>query len=127
MKDLINKAIGYLAGFNTEQWVWIAVAGAILIYIVYNRKQYVNLFKQAVIVSEESFNSGEGRKKLEAAINFILYRTSSLPWIARIVIIRFINKKRMVDIIEKTLQKFSDVFANSYKIDIKGNEEDGEN
>ncbi|ALQ36136.1 MULTISPECIES: hypothetical protein [Fusobacterium] len=127
MKDLINKAIGYLAGFNTEQWVWIAVAGAILIYIVYNRKQYVNLFRQAVIVSEESFNSGEGRKKLEAAINFILYRTSSLPWIARIVIIRFINKKRMVDIIEKTLQKFSDVFANSYKIDIKGNEEDGEN
>lgn len=127
MKDLINKAIGYLAGFNTEQWVWIAVAGAILIYIVYNRKQYVNLFRQAVIVSEESFNSGEGRKKLEAAINFILYRTSSLPWIARIVIIRFISKKRMIDIIEKTLQKFSDVFANSYKIDIKGNEEDGEN
>jgi len=127
MKDLINKAIGYLAGFNTEQWVWIAVAGAILIYIVYNRKQYVNLFRQAVIVSEESFNSGEGRKKLEAAINFILYRTSSLPWIARIVIIKFISKKRMIDIIEKTLQKFSDIFANSYKIDIKGNEEDGEN
>ena len=127
MKDLINKAIGYLAGFNTEQWVWIAVAGAILIYIVYNRKQYINLFRQAVIVSEESFNSGEGRKKLEAAINFILYRTSSLPWIARIVIIRFISKKRMIDIIEKTLQKFSDIFANSYKIDIKGNEEDGEN
>ena len=127
MKDLINKAIGYLAGFNTEQWVWIAVAGAILIYIVYNRKQYVNLFRQAVIVSEESFNSGEGRKKLEAAINFILYRTSSLPWIARIVIIRFISKKRMIDIIEKTLQKFSDIFANSYKIDIKGNEKDGEN
>ncbi|ALQ36927.1 hypothetical protein [Fusobacterium hwasookii] len=127
MKDLINKAIGYLAGFNTEQWVWIAVAGAILIYIVYNRKQYVNLFRQAVIVSEESFNSGEGRKKLEAAINFILYRTSSLPWIARIVIIRFISKKRMIDIIEKTLQNFSDIFANSYKIDIKGNEEDGEN
>lgn len=127
MKDLINKAIGYLAGFNTEQWVWIAIAGTILIYIVYNRKQYVNLFRQAVIVSEESFNSGEGRKKLEAAINFILYRTSSLPWIARIVIIRFISKKRMIDIIEKTLQKFSDIFANSYKIDIKGNEEDGEN
>jgi hypothetical protein len=127
MKDLINKAIGYLAGFNTEQWVWIAVAGAILIYIVYNRKQYVNLFRQAVIVSEESFNSGEGRKKLEAAINFILYRTSSLPWIARIVIIKFISKKRMIDIIEITLQKFSDIFANSYKIDIKGNEEDGEN
>ena len=110
-----------------EQWIWLALAGLILIYIFYNRKQYVNLFKQAVIVSEESFNSGEGRKKLEAAINFILYRTSTLPWIARIVIIRFISKKRMIDIIEKTLQKFSDIFANSYKIDIKGNEENGEN
>ena len=124
MKDLINQAIVYLANFSVEQWIWLAVAGLILIYIFYNRKQYVNLFRQAVIVSEESFNSGEGRKKLEAAVNFILYRTSSLP---RIVIIRFISKKRMIDIIEKTLQKFSDIFANSYKIDIKGNEKDGEN
>ena len=73
MKDLINQAIGYLASFSVEQWIWLALAGLILIYIFYNRKQYVNLFKQAVIVSEESFNSGEGRKKLEAAINFILY------------------------------------------------------
>ena len=127
MKDLINQAIGYLASFSVEQWIWLALAGLILIYIFYNRKQYVNLFRQAVIVSEESFNSGEGRKKLEAAVNFILYRTSTLPWIARIVIIRFISKKRMIDIIEKTLQKFSDIFANSYKIDIKGNEKDGEN
>lgn len=127
MKDLINQAIVYLANFSVEQWIWLAVAGLILIYIFYNRKQYVSLFRQAVIVSEESFNSGEGRKKLEAAVNFILYRTSSLPWIARIVIIRFISKKRMIDIIEKTLQKFSDIFANSYKIDIKGNEKDGEN
>ena len=127
MKDLINKAIGYLASFSTEQWIWIAVAGLILVYLIYNRKQYVNVFRQSVIFAEESFNHGENGKKLEAAVNFILFRTSSLPWIARIVIIRFINKKRMVDIIEKTLQKFSDVFANSYKIDIKGNEENGEN
>ncbi len=126
MKDLINKVIGYFACFTAEQWIWIGIAGLILVYIVYNRKQYVNLFRQAVIVSEESFNSGEGKKKLEAAINFILYRTSTLPWIARIVIIKFISRKRMIDIIEKTLQKFSDIFANGYKVDIKGNEEDGE-
>ena len=123
---MINQVITYLKGFSQEQWLWIALAGVILGYIVYNRKQYVNLFRQAVIVSEESFNSGEGRKKLEAAVNFILYRTSTLPWIARIVIIRFISKKRMIDIIEKTLQKFSDIFAAGYKVDIKGNE-DGEN
>ena len=127
MKDLINKAIGYLAGFSIEQWIWIALALAILIYLIYNRKQYVNLFRQSVIFAEESFNHGENRKKLEAAINFILFRTSSLPWIARIIIIKFISRKRMIDIIEKTLQKFSDIFAAGYKVDIKGNEEDGEN
>jgi hypothetical protein len=126
MKDLINKAIGYLAGFSIEQWIWIAVAVAILVYLIYNRKQYVNLFRQSVIFAEESFNHGENGKKLEAAVNFILYRTSSLPWIARIIIIKFISRKRMIDIIEKTLQKFSDIFANGYKVDIKGNE-DGEN
>ena len=127
MKNFINKAIGYLAGFSVEQWIWIAVAGLILIYLIYNRKQYVNVFRQSVIFAEESFNHGENRKKLEAAINFILFRTSSLPWIARIIIIKFISRKRMIDIIEKTLQKFSDIFANGYKVDIKGNEEDGEN
>lgn len=126
MKDLINKAIGYLAGFGIEQWIWIAVAGLILVYLIYNRKQYVNVFRQSVIFAEESFNHGENGKKLEAAVNFILYRTSSLPWIARIIIIKFISRKRMIDIIEKTLQKFSDIFANGYKVDIKGNE-DGEN
>jgi len=126
MKDLINKAIGYFAGFSIEQWIWIAVAGLILVYLIYNRKQYVNVFRQSVIFAEESFNHGENGKKLEAAVNFILYRTSSLPWIARIIIIKFISRKRMIDIIEKTLQKFSDIFANGYKVDIKGNE-DGEN
>ena len=126
MKDFINQAIGYLAGFSIEQWLWLAVAGIILVYLIYNRKQYVNLFRQSVIFAEESFNYGENRKKLEAAVNFILFRTSSLPWVARIIIVKFITKKRMIDIIEKILQKFSDTFANAYKIDIKGNE-DGEN
>jgi len=126
MKDLINQVVGYLAVFSVEQWIWLAVAGIILAYLIYNRKQYVNVFKQSVIFAEESFNHGENRKKLEAAINFILFRTSSLPWIARIIIIKFISRKRMIDIIEKTLQKFSDIFAAGYKVDIKGNE-DGEN
>ncbi|PHH96606.1 hypothetical protein KST83_10725 [Fusobacterium nucleatum] len=127
MKDFINQAIGYLAGFSIEQWLWLGVAGIILVYLIYNRKQYVNLFRQSVIFAEESFNHGENGKKLEAAVNFILFRTSSLPWVARIIIIKFISRKRMIDIIEKTLQKFSDIFANGYKVDIKGNEEDGEN
>ena len=127
MKDFINQVVGYLACFCVEQWLWLAVAGIILVYLIYNRKQYVNLFRQSVIFAEESFNHGENGKKLEAAVNFILFRTSSLPWVARIIIIKFISRKRMIDIIENTLQKFSNIFANGYKIDIKGNEEDGEN
>lgn len=126
MKDFINQIVRYLAGFSMEQWLWLAIAGIILVYLIYNRKQYVNLFRQSVIFAEESFNHGENGKKLEAAVNFILFRTSNLPWVARIIIIKFISRKRMIDIIEKTLQKFSDIFANGYKIDIKGNEEDGE-
>ena len=50
MKDLINQVVGYLAGFNTEQWIWIAVAGLILVYLIYNRKQYVNVFRQSELL-----------------------------------------------------------------------------
>ena len=58
---------------------------------------------------------------------FIIERTNSLPFIARVIIRKFLSRKRMVDIIETTLQKFSNVFGTGRKIDIKGNEEDGEN
>ena len=57
----------------------------------------------------------------------IKFRSLVFSTTIRIIIIKFISRKRMIDIIEKTLQKFSDIFANGYKIDIKGNEEDGEN
>ena len=46
---MVNQVIAYLKGFSQEQWLWIALAGVILGYIVYNRKQYVNLFDAAVI------------------------------------------------------------------------------
>lgn len=74
---MINQVITYLKGFSQEQWLWIALAGLILGYIIYNRKQYVNLFDAAVIASEESFKHGDNKRKLNAAVKFITYSFAS--------------------------------------------------
>lgn len=126
MKGLINEVVVYLGGFSQEDWLWMGLAGFILAYIFYNRKQYRNLFDLAVIASEESFNHGDNKKKLDAAIKYINLRTDKLPYLAKMVIRKFLSRKRMITIIEKTLQKFSDTFGNARKIDIEGNEENGE-
>ena len=131
MKDLvvglILKLWTFLTGFTLEQWGWMLLATIIVAYMVYNRKKYVQIFDNAVVYAETSFNYGDNLKKLNAAVNFIIERTNNLPFIARVVIRRFLSRKRMIDIIETTLQKFSNVFGTGRKVDIKGNEEDGEN
>ena len=131
MKDLvvglILKLWAFLTGFTLEQWGWMLLAAIIVAYMVYNRKKYVQIFDNAVVYAETSFNYGDNLKKLDGAVTFIIERTNSLPFIARVIIRKFLNRKRMVDIIETTLQKFSNVFGTGRKIDIKGNEEDGEN
>lgn len=130
MKDLvvglILKLWVFLIGFTWEQWCWMALAAGIVAYMVYNRKKYVQIFDNAVVYAETSFNYGDNLKKLDGAVTFIIERTNTLPSIARVVIRRFLSRKRMVDIIETTLQKFSNVFGTGRKVDIKGNEEDGE-
>lgn len=131
MKDLvvglILKLWAFLTGVTWEQWGWMLLATVIVAYMVYNRKKYVQIFDNAVVYAETSFNYGDNLKKLNAAVNFIIERTNNLPFIARVVIRRFLSRKRMIDIIETTLQKFSNIFGTGRKIDIKGNEEDGEN
>ena len=47
MKDFINQAIGYLAGFSMEQWLWLAVAEIILVYLIY----YLYLSHLAVLTA----------------------------------------------------------------------------
>lgn len=123
---MVNQVIAYLKGFSQEQWLWIALAGVILGYIVYNRKQYVNLFDAAVIASEESFKHGDNKKKLNAAVKFIINRTDKLPYPARILLRKFFSKERIKKAIEKALQKFSDVFGTGRKIDIEEVENDEE-
>ena len=123
---MVNQVIAYLKGFSQEQWLWIALAGVILGYIVYNRKQYVNLFDAAVIASEESFKHGDNKKKLNAALKFVEYRTDKLPYPVRILIRKFFNREKIKKAIEKALQKFSDTFGTGRKIDIEENGNDEE-
>ena len=123
---MINQVIAYLKGFNQEQWLWIAFAGGILGYIIYNRKQYINLFDAAVIASEESFKYGENKKKLKAALKFVEYRTDKLPYPVRILLRKFFSRKTIEKAIEKALQKFSDTFGTGRKIDIEEAENDEE-
>lgn len=123
---MVNQVIAYLKGFSQEQWLWIALAGVILGYIVYNRKQYVNLFDAAVIASEESFKHGDNKKKLNAALKFVEYRTDKLPYPVRILIRKFFSRKKIKKAIEKALQKFSDTFGTGRKIDIEENGNDEE-
>lgn len=123
---MINQVIAYLKGFNQEQWLWIALAGGILGYIIYNRKQYINLFDAAVIASEESFKYGENKKKLKAALKFVEYRTDKLPYPVRILLRKFFSRKTIERAIEKALQKFSDAFGTGRKIDIEEAENDEE-
>ena len=123
---MVNQVIAYLKGFSQEQWLWIALAGVILGYIVYNRKQYVNLFDAAVIASEESFKHGDNKKKLNAALKFVEYRTDKLPYPVRILIRKFFSRERIKKAIEKALQKFSDTFGTGRKIDIEEVESDEE-
>lgn len=123
---MVNQVIAYLKGFSQEQWLWIALAGVILGYIVYNRKQYINLFDAAVIASEESFKHGDNKKKLNAALKFVEYRTDKLPYPVRILIRKFFSRERIKKAIEKALQKFSDTFGTGRKIDIEENGNDEE-
>ena len=123
---MINQVITYLKGFSQEQCLWIALAGLILGYIIYNRKQYVNLFDAAVIASEESFKHGDNKKKLNAALKFVEYRTDKLPYPVRILLRKFFSRKKIEKAIEKALQKFSDVFGTGRKIDIEEAENDEE-
>lgn len=123
---MLNQVIVYLKGFSQEQWLWIVLAGVISGYIVYNRKQYVNLFDAAVIASEESFKHGDNKKKLNAALKFVEYRTDKLPYPVRILLRNFFSRKKIEKAIEKALKKFSDVFGTGRKIDIEEAENDEE-
>ena len=126
MGNLIEMVKFYIANMTKEVWVGIALALVFIIVVVISKKKYADTVEKAIRLSEQSFNSGEGQKKLAAAIQYIQNAITLMPWYVRLVIVPVINKKSIIDAIERTLQRISNTFGKGSKVDIKGNE-DGEN
>ncbi|QYR66966.1 hypothetical protein [Fusobacterium animalis] len=117
----------YIGSITKQGWIGIALTLVFIIVIIISKKKYADTVEKAIRLSEDSFNSGEGQKKLAAAIAYIQNAITLMPWYVRLVIVPVINKKSIIDAIERTLQRISNTFGKGSKVDIKGNEEDGEN
>ena len=117
----------YIGSITKQGWIGIALTLVFIIVIIISKKKYADTVEKAIRLSEQSFNSGEGQKKLAAAIAYIQNAITLMPWYVRLVIVPVINKKSIIDAIERTLQRISNTFGKGSKVDIKGNEEDGEN
>lgn len=126
MGNLIEMVKFYIANMTKEAWCGIVLALVFIIVVVISKKKYADTVEKAIRLSEQSFNSGEGKKKLAAAIAYIQNAITLMPWYVRLVIVPVINKKNIINAIERTLQKISNTFGKGSKVDIKGNE-DGEN
>lgn len=126
MGNLIEMVKFYIANMTKEAWCGIVLALVFIIVVVISKKKYADTVEKAIRLSEQSFNSGEGQKKLAAAIAYIQNAITLMPWYVRLVIVPVINKKNIINAIERTLQKISNTFGKGSKVDIKGNE-DGEN
>ena len=127
MENLIEMVKFYIASMTKEAWVGIVLALGFIVVVIISKKRYADIVEKAIRLSEQSFNSGEGQKKLAAAIAYIQNAITLMPWYVRLVIVPVINKKSIIDAIERTLQRISNTFGKGSKVDIKGNEEDGEN
>ena len=122
----MNLVKNYIGSITKQGWIGIALALGFIIVIVISKKKYADTVEKAIRFSEQLFNSGEGQKKLAAAIAYIQNAITLMPWYVRLVIVPVINKKSIIDAIERTLQRISNTFGKGSKVDIKGNE-DGEN
>lgn len=125
MGNLIEMVKFYIANMTKEAWCGIVLALVFIIVVVISKKKYADTVEKAIRLSEQSFNSGDGQKKLAAAIAYIQNAITLMPWYVRLVIVPVINKKNIINAIERTLQKISNTFGKGSKVDIKGNE-DGE-
>ena len=127
MENLIEVVKFYIASMTKEAWVGIVLALGFIVVVIISKKRYADIVEKAIRLSEQSFNSGEGQKKLAAAIAYIQNAITLMPWYVRLVVVPVINKKSIIDAIERTLQRISNTFGKGSKVDIKGNEKDGEN
>ena len=103
------------------------ILGALIVVGVYylfgkGSKPLIRLVDESVVLAENSFNSGEGKQKLEFAFNFIEKNLNFLPWYVKSFALLFLTRKRIIDLIEMSLNRLSIAFGSGKKVDIKGNE-----
>lgn len=121
---MLDKALEFFKSIPLIYYI-IGIVGIEVLYIVLRKgtEPVIKLVDQAVVNAENSFNSGEGKKKLEFAVNYVERHKESLPWFVKILVGPFLTKKQIIDLIEKSLNRLSVAFGSGKKVDIKGNEE----
>ena len=82
----------YIGTITKQGWIGIALALGFIIVMVISKKKYADTVEKAIRLSEQSFNSGEGQKKLAAAIAYIQNAITLMPGYVRLMIVPEIGR-----------------------------------
>lgn len=91
----------------------------VLVFVFREIKGVVDIVGKAIVEAETKLNGEEGQKKLDYAVTQI---QAHLPVFAK----PFVTKSMLVTLIENMLNSMNDYFKIEREIDIKGNEDTGE-
>jgi phage holin, LL-H family len=126
-QQYLTKFTELLANYSPVSYVVLAIILVFILNILVKKipapTQLTKLVDQAVVAAEYSFNSGEGKQKLEFAKKWMKDNFSILPWYIRILANSFLEEKRLIDLIESSLNRLSVAFGTGRVIDLVGNEE----
>lgn len=102
-------------------WAIISAVIISLFIVLYRKgKKAKIIINNGIVLAESYFNSGEGQKKLDYAVEYIV---AFLPVILRGKYISKIVKFFIVSVIELILKFVSNVYDLNYTVDIIGNDE----
>lgn len=102
-------------------WIIISAVLISLFIVLYRKgKKAKIIINNGIVLAENYFNSGEGQKKLDYAVDYIV---AFLPLILRGKYISKIVKFFIVSVIELILKFVSNVYDLNYTVDIIGNDE----
>ena len=127
LQQYVDLVLNFMKTNSPVSYVVLAIV-IIFILNIFVKKipapaQLTKLVDQAVVAAEYSFNSGEGKKKLEFAKKWMKDNFAVLPWYIRILANSYLDEKRLIDLIETSLNRLSVAFGSGRVIDLVGNEE----
>lgn len=127
LQQYVDLVLNFMKTNSPVSYVVLAIV-IIFILNIFVKKipapaQLTKLVDQAVVAAEYSFNSGEGKKKLEFAKKWMKDNFTVLPWYIRILANSYLDEKRLIDLIETSLNRLSVAFGSGRVIDLVGNEE----